>query len=167
MISWRGCGIAHPLEPTPLDMASGDWSKLIAALKSPPKSTLSLTWETLESRRNQVFTSQKLQLEGTRHNWSLLLVLLSLLASGTPTRSSQSPPRGGRNTGPWEVPKTIQDVQYFLEFANFYMRFIEGYSRVPTPLFNLLKTVDKVKETSTVTTNPDIPAKKVMNKAPI
>ena len=45
----------------------------------------------------------------------------------------------------WEVPKTIQDVQCFLGFANFYRRFIEGYSRICTPLFNLLKTVDKDK----------------------
>ena len=67
----------------------------------------------------------------------------------------------------WEVPKTIQDVQYFLGFANFYRRFIEGYSRICTPLFNLLKTVDKSKETSTVTTNPDVPVKKETNKAPI
>ena len=55
----------------------------------------------------------------------------------------------------WEVLKTIQDVQCFLGFANFYKRFIEGYSRICTPIFNLLKTVDKDKETFTVTTNPD------------
>ena len=106
MISWRRCSIAHPLEPTPLDVASGDWPKLIAALKSPSKSTLSLTREILESRRNQVFTSQKLPLKGTRHTWSLLLVILSLLASGTPTRSSQGPPRGGRDTGPIPIYKS-------------------------------------------------------------
>ena len=46
-------------------------------------------------------------------------------------------------------------------------RFIEGYSRICTPLFNLLKTVDKDKETFTFTTNPDVPAKTVTNKAPI
>ena len=67
----------------------------------------------------------------------------------------------------WEVPKTIQDVQCFLGFANFYRRLREGYSRICTPLFNLLKMVDKDKETSTVTTNPDVPAKQVANKAPI
>ena len=67
----------------------------------------------------------------------------------------------------WEVPKTIQDVQCFLGFANFYGRFIEGYSRICTPLFNLLKTVDKDKEISTVTTKRDVPVKKVINKAPI
>ena len=41
----------------------------------------------------------------------------------------------------WEKPATIQDVQCFLGFANFYQQFIEGYSRICTPLFNLLKTV--------------------------
>ncbi len=60
----------------------------------------------------------------------------------------------------WEIPATIQDVQCFLGFANFYRRFIEGYSRLCTPLFNLLKTA-----------NPDKPEpekpKKEANKAPI
>ena len=60
----------------------------------------------------------------------------------------------------WEKPATIQDVQCFLEFANFYRRFIEGYSWICTPLFNLLKTV-----------KPDNPGpiahKKGANKAPI
>ena len=67
----------------------------------------------------------------------------------------------------WEVPKTIQDVQCFLGFTNFYRGYIEGYSRICTHLFNLLKTVDKDKETSTITTNPDVPVRKVTNKAPI
>ena len=59
-----------------------------------------------------------------------------------------------------EIPKTIQDVQCFLGFANFYRRFIEGYSRICTPLFNLLKTVDKDIDTLIVTTNPAEPGKK-------
>ena len=67
----------------------------------------------------------------------------------------------------WEIPKTIQDVQWFLGFANFYRRFIEGYSRICTPLFNLLKTVDKDTDTPEVMTNPAEPAKKKTNKAPI
>ena len=67
----------------------------------------------------------------------------------------------------WEIPKTIQDVQCFLAFANFYRRFIEGYSRICTPLFNLLKTVDKDNDTPIVTTNPVEPAKKKTNKVPI
>ena len=67
----------------------------------------------------------------------------------------------------WEIPKTIQDVQGFLGFANFYRRFIEGYSWICTPLFNLHKTVDKDTDTFVVTTNPAEPVNKKTNKAPI
>ena len=35
MVEYRTLAIAHPLETTPLVVASIDWSKLIAALKSP------------------------------------------------------------------------------------------------------------------------------------
>ena len=42
----------------------------------------------------------------------------------------------------WETPTCIRDVQCFLGFANFYRRFIEGFSRTCTPLFNLLKKAD-------------------------
>ena len=60
----------------------------------------------------------------------------------------------------WDKPATIQDVQCFLGFANFYCRFIEGYSRICTPLFNLLKTVKL--------DNPEpVAHKKGTNKAPI
>ena len=33
----------------------------------------------------------------------------------------------------------MQDVQFFLKFANFYRRFIKEYSKIAGPLFNLLK----------------------------
>ena len=39
----------------------------------------------------------------------------------------------------WLVPKTIQDLQQFLGFANFYRRFIQGFSSVVAPLSALLK----------------------------
>ena len=65
----------------------------------------------------------------------------------------------------WEVPRTIQDVQCFLGFANFYRRFIEGYSRICIPLFNLLKIVDKDQDASTDLTTAPPPAKKGTNKA--
>ena len=67
----------------------------------------------------------------------------------------------------WEIPKTIQDVQCFLGFTNFYSRFIEAYSRICTPLFNLLKTVNKDTDTSVIMTNPAKLVKKMTNKAPI
>jgi hypothetical protein len=43
----------------------------------------------------------------------------------------------------WPVPKSLYDIQVFLGFANFYRRFIEGYSRVVLPLTNLLKKTKK------------------------
>ena len=65
----------------------------------------------------------------------------------------------------WEVPKTIQVVQCFLGFANFYRRFIEGYLHICTPLFNLLKTVDKDQDASTDLTTAPPPAKEGANKS--
>ena len=67
----------------------------------------------------------------------------------------------------WEISKTIHDVQCFLGFANFYRRFIQGYSRICTLLFNLLKTVAKDTDTSVVITNSVEQLKKKINKAPI
>ncbi|GGS29426.1 hypothetical protein GCM10010252_78210 [Streptomyces aureoverticillatus] len=37
----------------------------------------------------------------------------------------------------WEVPKTVKDVQCFLDFANFYRIFIKNYSQVTAPLTRL------------------------------
>ena len=39
----------------------------------------------------------------------------------------------------WPVPTSVHDVQIFLGFANFYRRFIDGYSRIVTPITSLLK----------------------------
>ncbi len=39
----------------------------------------------------------------------------------------------------WPPPKTHREIQVFLGFANFYRRFIEGYSRVASPMTDLLK----------------------------
>jgi len=43
----------------------------------------------------------------------------------------------------WPVPKSQHDLQVFLGFANFYRRFVEGYSRVILPLTNLLRKTKK------------------------
>lgn len=43
----------------------------------------------------------------------------------------------------WNAPTSIKDVQIFLEFANFYRRFINDYSRVVSPMISLLKKVTK------------------------
>ena len=38
----------------------------------------------------------------------------------------------------WPIPKSVNEIQMFLGFANFYRRFIEAYSRVARPLTDLL-----------------------------
>jgi hypothetical protein len=37
----------------------------------------------------------------------------------------------------WRKPNTVQGVQYFLGFANFYRLFIQDYSKIITPLTHL------------------------------
>jgi transposase InsO family protein len=39
----------------------------------------------------------------------------------------------------WRAPGSVRELQTFLGFANFYRRFIAGYSRMSAPLSNLLK----------------------------
>lgn len=39
----------------------------------------------------------------------------------------------------WLTPSTVKEVQAFLGFANFYQRFIEGYSKVAQPLTELTR----------------------------
>jgi reverse transcriptase-like protein len=39
----------------------------------------------------------------------------------------------------WPTPKAIVHVQEFLGFANYYRRFIEGYSSIVRPLTDILK----------------------------
>jgi hypothetical protein len=39
----------------------------------------------------------------------------------------------------WPVSKSFRNVQVFLDFANFYRRFIKDYSEVAGSLINLLK----------------------------
>jgi hypothetical protein len=39
----------------------------------------------------------------------------------------------------WPTPKTVKDVQSFLGFANYYRRFIEGYSGIAAPLTEITK----------------------------
>jgi hypothetical protein len=34
----------------------------------------------------------------------------------------------------WATPSSIKDIQHFLGFANFYRRFIKGYSKINTDL---------------------------------
>ncbi|KAK3523590.1 hypothetical protein QTP70_002725 [Hemibagrus guttatus] len=43
----------------------------------------------------------------------------------------------------WPAPTTVKELQRFLGFANFYRRFIRGYSSVTSPLTNLLRNKPK------------------------
>ena len=40
----------------------------------------------------------------------------------------------------WPKPKSVRNIQVFLGFANFYQRFIQGFSRIAAPLTSMLKT---------------------------
>ena len=40
----------------------------------------------------------------------------------------------------WPEPQSVRDIQVFLRFANFYQRFIQGFSRIAAPLTSMLKT---------------------------
>ena len=40
----------------------------------------------------------------------------------------------------WPEPNLVQDIQVFIGFANFYWRFIQGFSKVAAPLTSILKT---------------------------
>jgi hypothetical protein len=39
----------------------------------------------------------------------------------------------------WPRPQTVTNIQEFTGFCNYYRRFIEGYSKVATPLYDLVK----------------------------
>ena len=39
----------------------------------------------------------------------------------------------------WPEPTSVRDTQVFIGFANFYQRFIRGFSRIAAPLTSLLK----------------------------
>ena len=39
----------------------------------------------------------------------------------------------------WPIPRNVSEVQLFLEFTNFYRRFIKGYSKIAASLINLTK----------------------------
>ena len=40
----------------------------------------------------------------------------------------------------WPEPKSVQDIQVFSRFANFYQQFVQGFSRIAAPLTSMLKT---------------------------
>ena len=64
----------------------------------------------------------------------------------------------------WKSPRCLKDVQAFLGFANFYRRFIYGYSRLAGPLTSLMKTLHKG---FTFPWNPDGPEEKAFQELKI
>ena len=48
----------------------------------------------------------------------------------------------------WPEPKLVRDIQVFLGFANFYRRFIQGFSKIAGPLTSMLITTQSVKNSS-------------------
>lgn len=55
------------------------------------------------------------------------------------TKRVSMDPRRVETIKEWPVFKSYREVQIFLGFANFYRRFIEGYSKVAAPLTGLLE----------------------------
>jgi len=45
----------------------------------------------------------------------------------------------------WPVPRSRRDIQIFLGFTGFYRRFIKNYSKVATPLTDLLRGKEPMK----------------------
>ena len=41
----------------------------------------------------------------------------------------------------WPEPTSVRDIQVFISFANFYRRFIQGFSRIAALLTSMLKTI--------------------------
>ena len=98
-------------------MASGDWPKLIVALKSPTIPTLTPLRNEPRILTKSSIHNPRAAAGGTRYTWSLHLVCLSQLESGTPTataRSSQGPPRRGRDTGPFHLLSTLTLYNWIL-----------------------------------------------------
>ena len=46
----------------------------------------------------------------------------------------------------WPKPTSVRDIQVFINFANFYRRFIQGFSRIAAPLTSMLKTIGSSEE---------------------
>jgi hypothetical protein len=47
----------------------------------------------------------------------------------------------------WNVPMSVSDIQSFLGLADYYRRFIKGFSKITKPMTELLKKDKKFKWT--------------------
>ena len=50
----------------------------------------------------------------------------------------------------WPELKLVRDIQVFLAFANFYQRFIQGFTKIAEPLTSMLKTTRLAKNLSSL-----------------
>lgn len=64
------------------------------------------------------------------------------------TEGTRMDPRKVQTVLDWSIPRNVKDVQSFLGFANFYRRFIKGYSGIATPLTALTKKDQEFKWTT-------------------
>ena len=55
----------------------------------------------------------------------------------------------------WLEPKSMRNIQVFLGFANFYQRFIQGFSKIARPLTSMLKTLS-LTGSSTISQSIDV-----------
>ncbi len=43
----------------------------------------------------------------------------------------------------WPIPKSVKDIQKFLGLANYYRQFIKDFSRIASPLHELMRKKQK------------------------
>ncbi|KAI2665792.1 Transposon Tf2-9 polyprotein [Labeo rohita] len=67
----------------------------------------------------------------------------------------------------WPKPNSIKELQRFLGFANFYRRFIQGFSHITNPLTNLLKGHPKTLNWTTEASTAFETLKKAFTQAPL
>jgi hypothetical protein len=90
----------------------------------------------------QRLTDNKLAVEPTKCVWRCTEVeFLGYIISRDGIKMSQGKVEAVLN---WKYPTSLNEVQSFLGFANFYRRFIRDYSRVARPLTELTKGDAKV-----------------------
>lgn len=66
----------------------------------------------------------------------------------------------------WPIPSTVKELQRFLGFANFYRRFIQGFSKISAPITSLLKKGAKSLSWTTEATNAVEKLKASFSSAP-
>lgn len=68
---------------------------------------------------------------------------IDFLGSIVTTNGIEMDPEKVRAIREWPTPGSVKEIQSFLGFANFYRRFIEGYSKIAEPLTTATKKCEK------------------------